>query len=360
MGRLSLIIACIAVCAALQNPDKAQAQIQTPHGLVVVVTTSDLADPSWHRALDNQNINGIALQIHWSDIEPAEGKPDWSKLDQLFSAAQASKKWVQLLVFPGFFTPDWALEGVQTESFPYQYGPGAGTVGKLPMPWDTVYLDRWFEFLKQLSARYGDSPAFAVMAADGPTSVSAEFTLPNSPQDLRTWRSDGYTPAKFIGAWRKVFREVASDFPRQIVSLSQGGGLGINNRSRPDRTQNEKTRDAIVQAAMATLGDRMALQLSDVHAGAGPHSPNSEAEDQFVIGYIGRVVTGFQLRTSAEGGSDVMGAPGDPPLALKRSLDLALTPNDAGRHVDYVEVYERDVLAAEQQPALHDAAARFH
>ena len=66
------------------------------------------------------------------------------------------------------------------------YGPDHGTVAKLPMPWDPVYLDRWFAFVKQLSERYGTSPAFRMIGAAGPTSVSDEMTLPSdSPPAVR-------------------------------------------------------------------------------------------------------------------------------------------------------------------------------
>ena len=44
------------------------------------------------RVLNNPYISGVALQIRWRDLEPAEGSPDWSKLDQLFAAAETSKK----------------------------------------------------------------------------------------------------------------------------------------------------------------------------------------------------------------------------------------------------------------------------
>src|SRR5262249_13657560 len=148
------------------------------------------------RTLDNPFISGVALQIHWRDLEPVQGQPDWSKLDELFAAAESSNKWVQLLIFPGFFSPAWALEGARADQFPIQYGPSKGTVEKLPMPWDKVYLTHWFAFLKQLSERYGHSPAFRMIAADGPTSVSAEMTLPNKPQDHKKWLKDSYTPRK--------------------------------------------------------------------------------------------------------------------------------------------------------------------
>jgi hypothetical protein len=69
--------------------------------------------------------------------------------------------------------------------------------------------------------------------------------------------------------------------------------------------------------------------------------------------------SGFQMRTSAERDSAVMGADGDPPLALRRSIDLAMEPNRAGRRVNYLEIYEPDVLADEMQANLHYAASLF-
>ena len=101
------------------------------------------------------------------------------------------------------------------------------------MPWDRVYLNRWLAFLKLLSERYGKSPAFRLVAADGPTSVSEEMTLPNSPQDLKKWQNDSYTPSKYIGAWQKVFQVYAADFPNLYVSLAVGNGLNINEVGIP-------------------------------------------------------------------------------------------------------------------------------
>jgi hypothetical protein len=214
-----------------------------PSGLVVVIANRSLKDRSrYQSAVNNPLISGVALQLHWSDLEPAEGKPDWSNLDELFAAAESSKKWVQLLIFPGFFSPPWALEGVQTDSFPIQYGPGTGTVLSLPMPWDEVYLTRWFAFLKQLSARYGKSPAFRVVAATGPTSVSAEFTLPNSPQDHKKWLNDSYTPSKYTGAWQKVFRVYAAYFPNQYVSLAYRRCPSKSQRPRDGRSRRSPSR----------------------------------------------------------------------------------------------------------------------
>jgi hypothetical protein len=141
--------------------------------------------------------------------------------------------------------------------------------------------------------------------------------------------------------------------------MSQGAGLHIDESGRIDGREQRQTPRALVELALGILGKRFVLQMSDVHAGPGPHVVNSAKEQDFVIGYIGRTITGFQLRTSAEHGSAVMGAEGDPPTALKRSLDLALEPNGAGQHVNYVEIYEPDVVADDLQSVLQDAASQF-
>jgi hypothetical protein len=341
---------------AESGPSSAPIDHPAPNGLVVVIENNPQEKLSL-RSLDNPYISGVALQIRWRDIEPVEGTPDWSKLDQLFAAAESSKKWVQLLVFAGFFTPQWALQGVETEMFPLQYGPGKGSVEKLPMPWDKVYLGRWFAFVKLLSDRYGNSSSFRVIGAAGPTSVSAEFTLPSKPEDVRIWQSAGYTPRKYIAAWQKTFQMYAADFPNQYVSVSLGYGLNINDRGKLDASERKRTKQEIIDAAMSVLGRRFVLQFSNLDGfpGAGP----GPRDVPLVISYNGRVITGLQLRTSCERASGNMGAEGNPPLALKRSLDIGMQPNAAGQRINYLEIYEPDVLADDLQPVLRDGASRF-
>lgn len=221
------------------------------------------------------------------------------------------------------------------------------------MPWDDVYLTRWFAFVKQLSDRYGESPAFRVVAADGPTSVSAEFTLPNNPEDVRTWLNVGYTPHKYIAAWQKTFQVYAADFPNQYVSLSVGSGLNINEQGKIQPREGVRTRDDVIDQAIGLLRRRFVLQNSDLHAGMDQHPVTD-----FVMSYSGRVITGLQMRCPAERCSSAMGAEGDPPLALRKSIDRGMEPNNAGRqHVNYLEIYEPDVLADEMQPVLRYGAS---
>jgi len=349
----------LSLTAAMAKPGQplASTDDSVPSGLVVVRHVKN--SPQQDRALDEQGlknpfISGVGFQIHWSDIEPFQGKADWSKLDELFAAAEKSKKWVQLCIYPGFFAPAWALEGVKTGQFAIQYGPGKGTVLSLPMPWDSVYLNRWFAFLKQLSERYGKSPAFRMIAADGPTSVSEEMTL---PREVKKWQNDSYTPSKYIEAWQKVFQVYAADFPNQYVSLAVGSCLNINDQGKIHPGEGMRTRQTIIDQAMRLLGRRFLLENHDLHAGP----KNQQDATSFVMGYSGRVITGLEMRCAAELGtcSAALGAEGDPPLALRKSIDKGMEPNRAGQHVNYLEIYEPDVLADEMQPALRYAASLF-
>jgi hypothetical protein len=330
-----------------------------PSGLAVVLPTGfNWTQERNLQTLKNPYISGVAVQINWRDIEPVQGKPDWSKLDELFAAAESSKRWIHLAIFPGFFSPEWALEGARTEQFAIPYGPGHGTVARLPMPWDRMYLRRWFAFVKQMGERFGNAAAFKMVAAAGPTSVSEEMTLPGSPPAIQKWLQNGYTPGKYLGAWEEAFHVFDTAFPRQCISLA-GPNLPILEGGRFDRAERLSARYKVVELARRIFGQRLAIQSNDLHAG---HA-RVEAPDftSFINSYSGNIITGFEMRGGSHGliPSKIMGAEGHPPLALRRSIDKGMARNEAGRHIDYLEIYEGDVLAEDMQSVLQYAAQLF-
>jgi hypothetical protein len=331
-----------------------------PRGLAVVLPPGATRDPARNlEALRNPFMSAVAIQLNWRDLESVQDKPDWSRLDALFAAAESANKSVILEIVPGFFSPAWALRGAQTDTFEIQYGPGHGTSAPLPMPWDSVYLQRWFTFVKQLAGRYGRSPAFRMIGAAGPTSVSAEMTLPSSrPPANRKWFRDGYTPAKYLAAWEDAFQVYADAFPNQCISLA-GPNVPILAQGRFDRVEKQKTKEDFVERAVRAFGRRLALQSNDLHAGRAPKEAFDDTD--FINSYSGRIITGFMMRGGTLGAvpSQVMGAAGDPPLALRRSIDKGMAPNKAGQHVMYLEIYAGDVRAPEMQPVLEYGASLF-
>ena len=162
------------------------------------------------------------------------------------------------------------IAGRPDRIIPASVRPGPRHSRKASLAVGRRILTRWSGFLKLLSDRYGSNPAFRVMAADGPTSVSAEFTLPSSPEDVRTWLSLSYTPRKYLEAWRKTFRTVAADFPNEYISLSLGFGLNINDQGRLDAAARRRTKQEAIDAGMRIVGPRFALQYSNLDGNHGP------------------------------------------------------------------------------------------
>jgi hypothetical protein len=126
-----------------------------------------------------------------------------------------------------------------------------------------------------------------------------------------------------------------------------------------DRPAHLRARQEIVDQAMRVFGHRLAIQSNDLHAGhARVESPDYT---DFINSYSGRIITGFEMRGGSQGPipSKIMGAEGNPPLALRRSIDKGMAANNAGRHVNYLQIYAGDVLPADMQPVLQYAASLF-
>ena len=224
------------------------------------------------------------------------------------------------------------------------------------MPWDRVYLGRWFAFLKQIAARYGDSPAFRAIGTAGPTSVSDEMTLPTSREAVAKWFKDGYTPARYTSAWDEVFRVYADLFPNQCITLT-APQLPILQGGSPGGPEFMREKHEVVERAARVFGGRLTVQSNDLHAGRAPLETFDGTD--FINGYSGRIITGFEMRGGSRGAqpSKVMGAEDDPPLALRRSIDKGMTLNRSGHHVNYLEIYKGDVLAPDMQPVLKYGAS---
>jgi Beta-galactosidase len=307
------------------------------------------------RTYTNPNLAGLTFRTSWADVEPAQGNFVWTKLDTVFDNAEKNSKWVELVLIPGFGTPAWALPGVSTATFSVVYGPGKGDNLLLPLPWDQTYLNRWFAFLKAVSGRYQNRPSFIKIAADGPTSVTAEMSLPNAPADICTWVKVGYTSAQLIGAWQQVFANYAQIFPRQYFSLALYPPPPIVSTTRckngnptgTDHNESQRVRGVMVGLGADNYPKQFVLQTNGLTA--AKEDPSNSGAYALVKSYSGQVAIGFQLTTSAIMHPTNMGDP-DGPTALQKSLQKGV---DA--HAQFLEVYEPDVLS----PAAQDVLATF-
>jgi uncharacterized protein (TIGR03437 family) len=150
-----------------------------------------LADPA---------IAGIAFGAHWDQTQPASGTApssfDWSYLDDVFAAASAAHKTVQLIITPGVDAPAWLMAQLPSCDPLFKTGSAPANCGSvtfagfpeqqradtnvMPLPWNTVYQQAWTAFLTSLNARYGSNPALVAVAISGPVTASDEFILPTT------------------------------------------------------------------------------------------------------------------------------------------------------------------------------------
>lgn len=327
-----------------------------PSGVVAVKEVSGEVTSAFDpQVFTNPYVSGVALRIEWKDIEPQEDNFHWDLVDQVFAQAKTHDKWVKLIIIPGFGTPQWALSGVQTGLFEKKYGVGRGQQAPLPLPWDSTYVSRWFTFLRAVGSRYGNNPSFRVIAAAGPTSVSAEMSLPNSPDDLATWKSVGYTPEKYIGAWVNVFSTYAQIFPNQYFSLALYPGLPISSAGLQDISERPRSRQKVIDEGLR-YPSQFVLQTSGLHAGGTDTGDDGGAGYDIVRGLSGRIITGFQMSTSATRNPAKMGDAGSPGNALLFSVKKGLTPLGSNGLIRYLEVYEPDIISPLTQDALAYAA----
>ena len=239
--------------------------------------------------LNNKAVSGLALQVYWTTLNPnPPTSPDpysWDYVDDAFSSVSLWNssnpgkvpKTIQLIVTPGFNSPQWLLDELTDcdglfaspavipadtcgkATFTDSKEPAAGDV--LPMPWNATYQAAWATFLKALQARYnasyelidgrlGGNPLVSIAVA-GPTAASAEMLLPNGYKNDQTpsggpatsancmwdellaleasgnpdsWSCSG-TDSAFITAWDDAIDTYASIFGDLTLIVTTGDGL---------------------------------------------------------------------------------------------------------------------------------------
>ncbi len=351
----SVGIATVAPTPPNANPCPVAATPMTgmsppPQGVVAMTIYGPRRVPFPSEVFTDPSVSGVDLLVQWSYLEPQRGDIDWSILDCVFEQADAHDKFVVLTLIPGFASPSWVLRlpGVRTQSFTFSYNNNA-PARPLPLPWDQSYLSSWFTFLGAVAGRYGTNPAFRMIEVAGPTSVSSEMSLPDRTSgdaalpsstggsDVAEWMALGYTPTRYVAAWKQVFAEYHHLFPDQYLGLALYPGLPIGDNGGPDPSQVVATRLDIVAVGLQYKA-QFDLQEDGIK---GATSPPSDPGYNTVTANCGNVVTGLQNAKSATI------SPAD-----QGPLTLALQ-RVAAAGVKFWEVYTEDVV----NPSMHSVIA---
>jgi len=216
--------------------------------------------------LDNQAVGGLALQVYWATLNGSgPGVYSWNYLEDAFASVSAwnlahsgqPAKTVQLLLLPGFNSPQWELNNLEScDAFFDGSAPlPKSTCGRvtnvnfnephlgdqLPLPWNPTYQADWNTFLTAVGAKYGSNPSLVSISVAGPTAASDEILLPrgttldqfdNTVSNNTIWATllknagkSSTDDSAFIAEWKAAINMYAKIFPGLTLVVTPGDGL---------------------------------------------------------------------------------------------------------------------------------------
>ena len=162
---------------------------------------------------------GCAYRAGWKQTEKKPGVFDWTFIDDALAFAQLNGVPFALSVTAGKTTPEWVYEeGAQRFTF-----PESDTTLQMPVPWDTVYKERWTNFIAELGKRYGDR--VSRIALTGINSSTQEILLPKDPGSLDDWETVGYTNDKIRQAFKDIGSRIVAAFPPSVPVAGMHGNF---------------------------------------------------------------------------------------------------------------------------------------
>ena len=319
--------------------DAAERGFPEPRGLFALSTGTQ---PLPAGVYAEPSLAGVSLRAGWADVEPDRGRFTWP-FDAEITRAVAAGKRVMLRVASDARTPAWVYDaGAQPVDFhdrPSAFHAPNTIARRIPIPWDSVFLDAWTQCIRAMGAQYSDNDVVVLIQMAGPSAYGGEMHLPKSPDDQARWQRMGYSKTKLVGAWMRIIDAYGEAFPRTALALD------ISTPIWDDGVVEE-----VIAYASTTLGRRFAVQHNGLHAATQATSPIH----RLVASYRGRAIVGFQLLcpVTPRGRFNHDGA------RFGGSLDEGLRLGlDAG--ASYIEIYPVDYRTPAAARALRETARRW-
>jgi hypothetical protein len=241
-------------------------------------------DAQFRQALKTPGIDGMAVVLDWSALQPSEGAFVTATIDSQIAEAQQNKLPIELVIRAGASTPAWVAPSARLK---LAYSPHGGSTGRceavdMPPPWDAGY-QKAFAAILQKTADYVRTKGAAIAAVKltGVNSTTEELRLPaESPDvtahcqggavdDIAAWRKAGFTPARMTQALDQIAAIFARTFPATPVTLAlipRGGFPPIDNSGQlvqgPKKAAlNDSLLQSLVSGAAAAIPGRFVLQF---------------------------------------------------------------------------------------------------
>src|SRR5262249_5194847 len=151
--------------------------------------------------LANPDIAIVSIRQEWAEVEPSDGKFDWSYLDgEIERVAKAGKVVLLRVGTGGAQSPSWVLAKSQKFTFvdTNEFHKNAGKPSAFPIFWDPVFVQKKKDLYAAMGARYAQNPAVRLVGTACGNARTDDWNVPHSPEDVTSWQAAGYSPDKLL------------------------------------------------------------------------------------------------------------------------------------------------------------------
>jgi hypothetical protein len=274
-------------------------------------------------------VDGIALRLSWSTLEPTDNVYDWSVLDSALSLAAARGKKVTLHVLASVYAPPPGWVYTQGAAS-YTYTAFNGATHTDPVPWDSVFLSKWSEFLNALAQHISALNATSTLESISVAAPVPEMSLVSCANGMLT-STLAYNRTSYLNAWKTTVQATHTAFPTVTKLLP----APVAQICRPDGDGPAFYREVYDYAA--GLSSSFAFYSTDLNA-LGSARLNGAST------LLTQAPVGLQFIWSASN---------DPQNRMQGTLKDAVCSGLRTYSGDYFEVYKVDLQST--QPTIQDA-----
>lgn len=282
-----------------------------PTSGVYVVTPLD--QPAPQSVLSLPSIEGIVIRVSWRKLQPNAQDPIFLPIDEQLATARRFGKKVALSIEAGIETPDWVYTlGARPYDFVLDESAGERICqrGRIPIPWDPVYLDSFKQLIRTASQRYNRSSLLTHIKLSGLSVLGQAAALPHaavrslsngqkactSGDEVTAWLDVGYSRQKVLQSWRELLDVYAQSFSshRLAVAIDTEGFPPIDQRGQLLRGASYDSDIAVEMIKLALHGreSRVLLQSNGL---------TNTSSYPFPIRFGDEVSIGYQLRYAVSG-----------------------------------------------------------
>jgi hypothetical protein len=335
VGWLSALILGLNIASA-----NGQSAKKVPATGIFYLTKSDSVEYPFEnlassRGWTNPNVAGVSLRSQWNKVESSEGGFDWSFLDEGVRLAAQHHKKISISVTAGVSTPDWVYAaGAYRWNIHKLRKGGSRLLMSQPLPWDSVLLSKWGDFVRALAARYDNTPDLAYVVMGGPGRRAESFFV-DSPEDIAELESKGGI-SRWVQGSEKIVDRYASAFVKTPFILAIGPPI-------PSDAGRVALHQLIDYGA-----DHYPGRFGIMSDGLRPRYEMASFGAQVIRALSTRCPVGFQMLLPSKGGRQM--PEGTLADAIQRGFEL-------GAH--FIEIYSIDCDDPNQASGLQELNAKL-